>query len=148
MTKTRIGEPFMPADEYGRALPKFSLNLLVRNISRSLEFYREVLGAEVRYSDPDFAALRLAGVDFMLHADHTFDHHPLYASVVAASVRGAGAEHRFLGIDPDKVEAHAQRVGTPVVQPARDFAHGWRETTVLDPDGYVWTVGVPLVAQE
>jgi hypothetical protein len=29
----------------------------------------------VRYSDQDFAALNLQGVDFMLHSHHAYDHH-------------------------------------------------------------------------
>ena len=78
MTKTRTGDAFMPADDYGRALPKFSVNLLVRSVEKSLPFYRDILGATVRYADGDFAALALLDVDFMLHADHTYDHHPLY----------------------------------------------------------------------
>ena len=148
MTRTRVGDPFLSADDYGRSLPRFSVNLLVRNVETSLKFYRDVLGAMVRYSDNDFAALSLLGIDFMLHADHSYDHHPLYPLLMAAPVRGAGAELRFLGVDPDKVENVAKRIGTPIVQPAKDFRHGWREVTVLDPDGYVWTVGVPIAALE
>ena len=144
MTKTRTGNAFLPADEYGRALPKFSANLLVRDVAKSLPFYREVLGATVRYSDNDFAALSLLGIDFMLHADHAYDHHPLYAPLKAAQQRGVGAELRFLGLDPDKVERRAKQAGAPILQPAKDFAHGWREITLLDPDGYIWTVGLPI----
>jgi len=48
MTMARIGDAWMPANEYGRALPRFSLNLLVRDLSRSLSFYEQVLGAAVR----------------------------------------------------------------------------------------------------
>jgi catechol-2,3-dioxygenase len=77
MTMTRTGDAWMPADEYGRALPKFSVNLLVRDVSHSLSFYQQVLGASVRYSDTDFAAIVLNGVDFMLHADHTLRGHRL-----------------------------------------------------------------------
>ena len=40
----------MSAHEYGHGLPKFSVNLLVHNVSISLPFYRDVLGATVRYS--------------------------------------------------------------------------------------------------
>ena len=54
MTMTRTGDAWMPADEYGRALPKFSVNLLVRDLSRSLSFYEQVLGATVRYGDYRF----------------------------------------------------------------------------------------------
>ena len=144
MTRTRTGDAFMPASEYGRGLPKFSANLLVREVARSLTFYRDVLGATVRYSDSDFAALSVLGIDFMLHADHAYDDHPLYALLMTARERGAGAELRFLGLDPDQLEERAKRAGTTIVQPAKDFAHGWREVTVLDPDGYIWTVGLPI----
>jgi len=144
MTKTRTGDAFMPADKYGRSLPKLSANLLVRDVERSVRFYRDVLGASIRYSDNDFAALSILGIDFMLHADHAYDHHPLYASLVGARERGVGAELRILGIDPDQVEGRAKAAGTRVVQPAKDFPHGWRELTLLDPDGYIWTVGLPI----
>jgi uncharacterized glyoxalase superfamily protein PhnB len=144
MTKTRTGDAFMPAGEYGRGLPKFSVNLVVRNVSKSVPFDREVLGATVCYSDNDFAALSLLGVAFMLHADHAYDYHPLYAPLMAARQRGVGAELRFLGIDPDNVQERANRAGATIIQPAKDFAHGWREMTLLDPDGYIWTVGLPI----
>jgi len=146
MTKTRTGDPFMSAHEYGQSLPKFSVNLLVRKVAISLPFYRDVLGATVRYSDDDFAALSLLDINFMLHADHTYDHHPLYAPLQAAGERGVGAELRFLGVDPDEVEERAKRVGIAILQPAKDFRHGWREITLLDPDGYIWTVGLPIPA--
>jgi len=144
MTKTRTGDAFMPADEYGRALPNFSVNLLVRNMERSVSFYRDVLGVTVRYADNDFAALQILGLDFMLHADHTYDHHALYARLQAPGPRGAGAELRLLGVDPDAVEARARRAGAVILQPAKDFGHGWREVMVVDPDGYIWAVGMLL----
>ena len=77
ITKKRIGEAWMPAQEYGRAMPRFTVNLLVSDLEKSLPFYRHVLGATVRYADSDFGALNLVGLDFMLHADHTSDQHPL-----------------------------------------------------------------------
>jgi uncharacterized glyoxalase superfamily protein PhnB len=146
MSKTRTGDPFLSAHEYGRSLPKFSVNLLVRNVANSLPFYRDVLGATVRYSDGDFAALSLLGTDFMLHADHTYDHHPLYALLQTARERGVGAELRFLGVDPDQVEERAKRAGTVIVQPSKSYRHGWREITLRDPDGYIWTVGLTIDA--
>ena len=144
MSKTRTGDPFMSANEYGRNLPRFSVNLLVRNIAISVSFYRDVLGATVRYSDGDFAALQLLDFDFMLHADHAYDHHPLYAPLQTARERGVGAELRVLGVDPDQVAERAKNAGSLVIQPPTDYAHGWREITLLDPDGYIWTVGLPI----
>ena len=54
--KTRTGDPWMPAPDYGRALPAFTVNLLVRDIPRAIEFQKRVLAATVHYSDGDFAA--------------------------------------------------------------------------------------------
>jgi uncharacterized glyoxalase superfamily protein PhnB len=144
MTMTRTGDTWMPADEYGRALPKFSVNLLVRDLSRSLSFYEQVLGARIRYGDGDFAAMVLNGVEFMLHADHTYDHHPLYKRLQDAEKRGTGAELRVMGIDPDILQKRAQVAGAVILQSVADFAHGWRDVILEDPDGYIWAVGVPL----
>jgi uncharacterized glyoxalase superfamily protein PhnB len=141
MTMKRTGQAWMPADEYGRSLPRFSLNLLVRDVQRSLPFYREVLRATVRYADVDFAALSLEGLEFMLHSDHTYDHHPLYARMQAPGLRGTGAELRVMGIDPDAVQARAEAAGVTIIQRAADFPHGWRDVIVADPDGYIWAVG-------
>ena len=146
MSMKRSGASWMPADQYGKQLPKFSVNLLVRDVKKSMPFYRDVLGAAVRYADEDFAALSLAGTEFMLHADHTYDHHPLYERLAKAgeAARGTGAELRVMGIDPDALEARARAAGIEVLQPAADFPHGWRDVILVDRDGYIWAVGVAL----
>ena len=148
MTKTREGDAWMPADEYGRGLPGFTVNLLVRDVAKALPFYRDVLEATVRYSDGDFAALEIAGTDFMLHADHAYDQHPLYARVRDVKLRGVGAEIRLMGFDPDAAEARAKRFGSEIVQEPRDFPHGWRDVMLADVDGYLWAVGIPIAKTE
>ena len=144
MTKTRTGEAWMPADEYGRGLPKFTVNLLVQDVAEAIPFYRDVLQATVRYADGDFAAMEIGGTEFMLHADHAYDQHPLHERVHGVLVRGAGAEIRVMGIDPDAAEERAKKFGAEIVQEARDFPHGWRDVMLADVDGYVWAVGVAI----
>lgn len=141
---TRTGEAFMPADDYGRGMRLFSVNLLVRDMRASLAFYERVLGASVRYADGDFAVLKLLDFEFMLHADHTYDHHPLFARLKTTGVRGTGAELRVFGIDPDSLEKRAREAGATIIQTTRDFPHGWRDVMLADPDGYIWAVGVPI----
>jgi predicted enzyme related to lactoylglutathione lyase len=144
MTKKRVGDAWMPADQYGHAMPKFSLNLLVRDVDRSIPFYKNVLGATVRYADQDFAALNLQGVDFMLHSDHTYDHHPLFERLKPGGPRGTGAEFRVMGIDPDAAQQRAEVAAAKILQAAMDFRHGWRDVMLEDPDGYIWAVGVAI----
>jgi catechol 2,3-dioxygenase-like lactoylglutathione lyase family enzyme len=141
MAKKRLGEPWMPAEEYGRSLPRFTVNLIVSDIERSAAFYASVLGATLRYADADFAALEIQELRLMLHADHTYEHHPWYPQLCRGESRGLGAELRLLGLDPDAVEAQARSSDARVLQSATTRGHGWREVIVADPDGYTWAVG-------
>jgi catechol 2,3-dioxygenase-like lactoylglutathione lyase family enzyme len=144
VTKLRSGDPWLPAAEYGRTLRGLSLNLLVRDVAKSLPFYSEVLGLNVQYSDPDFAAL--SGPDdmrLMLHADHTYDSFAMGERLRGGERRGVGVEIRLLGLDPDAAERRAREQGTPVLLPTADYAHGWRACFLEDPDGYTFAVGLP-----
>jgi len=147
MTKKRTGDPWMPAPEYGRGLTGLGVNLLVRDVATSLPFHRQVLGAAVVYADADIAVLRVGAVEWMLHAWHTYDAHPLHAQLVSRDPRGVGVEIRLHGRDPDAAEAAARAHGFEVIQPAQDKPHGLRECFLRDADGYVWVPGRPLAAQ-
>ena len=143
--KRSTTDPWMPAPAYGRSLEGLTVNLLVRDVDEALAFHREVLGAEVVYSDPDFAVLRRGAAEWMLHADHTYSDHPLRGSLEGDLVRGIGAELRLHGRDPDEAEAAARRLGYTVLDGAADKPHGLREAYLIDADGYLWVPDVPLV---
>jgi catechol 2,3-dioxygenase-like lactoylglutathione lyase family enzyme len=134
----------MSAADYGRTLAGLSLNLIVRDIDRSIPFYRGVLELRLLYSDEDFAAFERDGVKLQLHADHTYAHMPWAAPLRRDSPRGLGAEIRILGIDPDAAEKRARHRGFTVAVPVRDWPHGWRDCVLEDPDGYTFAVGLPL----
>ncbi len=81
MTKKRTGDAWMPAPKYAQTLKGLTINLLVRDIALALPFHRQVLGATLVYSDPDIAVFRFQDAEWMLHADHTYDGHPLHAAL-------------------------------------------------------------------
>jgi catechol 2,3-dioxygenase-like lactoylglutathione lyase family enzyme len=139
--KKRSGEPWIQAAHYGALLPEFTVNLIVRDIDRALAFYRQVLLAHIHYSDPDFAALRVMGLELMLHADHTYEHHPWSADLQSNKTRGLGAELRVLGMNPEELAERAREASAQFTEVAVR-GHGWREVMVRDPDGYVWAAGV------
>ena len=135
--------PWMPAPDYGRTLkPGIGFNLLVRDVKRGVDFCQKVLGATVTYADEDFAALRLFGAEWMLHADHTYSDNPLAGVIAGAEARGAGVELRVYGCDPDQAEAEARALGYTVLAGSMDKPHGLRECMIIDDDGYVWVPGV------
>ena len=94
----------MPAEEYGRSLQGLGINLLVRDVTRSVAFARDVLGASVAYADKDFAVLRYANgptrAEWMLHSDGTYHSNPLLGLIGDAQVRGVGAEITALPLRP------------------------------------------------
>jgi uncharacterized glyoxalase superfamily protein PhnB len=140
--KLRQGDPWMPGFRYGALLPPLSLNLIVTDVERAVQFYQAIFGAEVHYYDVDFGAVRVGPAEIMLHADHTHEGHPWTEALAAGVRRGVGLQVRLLGIDPDETEQRALAHGATVAMPAGDKGHGWREVLVRDPDGYEWAVGV------
>ncbi len=152
--KERSGEPWMAADAYGRSLRGMGVNLLVREVARSVAFLTEVLALDLVYADADFAVLRYGnregsgaeggGQDVILHADHTYAEHPLLALTGDGALRGAGVELRLYGIDPDAAEARARTRGDAVFAATQDKPHGLRECYLADPDGYVWVPGIGI----
>jgi len=132
------------AADHGRTLAGLSVNLLVRDIDRSLPFYTDVLGFTDLHHDPDFAALERAGVRLVLHADHTYAAQPWAPRLADRGKRGLGAEIRILGIDPDAAERRARERGYTVLFETKEWPHGWRDCLLEDPDGYTFAVGVPL----
>lgn len=145
MTKKRTGTPWMASDAYGKTLTGLSLNLIVRDVQKSVPFYRDVLGMTVHYSDEDMAALQLESAQIVLHADHTYEQQPWAPRLRDAGKRGLGAEIRILGIDPDAAERRARERGATVLAVTRVAAgHGWRDVLLEDPDGYTFAVGTAL----
>jgi catechol 2,3-dioxygenase-like lactoylglutathione lyase family enzyme len=134
----------MSAADYGRTLSGLSVNLIVRDIGRSIPFYSGVLELRLLYSDEDFAAFEREGVRLQLHADHTYARMPWAPRLRDDGRRGFGAEIRILGIDPDAAEKRARDGGFTVLVPVRDWPHGWRDCVLEDLDGYTFAVGVPL----
>ena len=132
------------ATDYGRTLVGLSLNLLVRDVARSLPFYTDVLGFRDLHHDPDFAALERQGVRLVLHADHTYAAQPWAPRLAERGKRGFGAEIRILGIEPEAAERRARERGYTVLVETKEWPHGWRDAVLEDPDGYTFAVGVPL----
>ena len=130
---------FMPAPDYGKSLAGFSVNLLTTDLARALVFQRDVLQAEILHQDEDLIIARGYSANWMVHADHTYDKHPLLADTQKHDRRGAGVELRLHLATPDAIAARAQQHGFKLLDGPRDQPdHGLREAHVIDDDGYVW----------
>ncbi len=134
------------AAEFGQSLTGISVNLLVRDVRGQAAFLAAVFGCRVWRLSTDFAIILHAGQAMQLHSDATFAAHPLHALLPEAAPRGAGAELRLHGADPDRACAMAAEfAGAAVLAGARDKpGHGLREAVILCPNGYAFVPSVAL----
>jgi catechol 2,3-dioxygenase-like lactoylglutathione lyase family enzyme len=130
---------------YGRTIPSgLGINLLVRDVARSVRFQSDVLGARIEHHEGHFAIVAFAASRWLLHSDWSYRAHPLRGAVAGVEVRGQGLELRLYGVDPDAAEVRARARGAIVLCGAMDKEHGLREAYLLDDDGYVWVPSVGL----
>jgi uncharacterized glyoxalase superfamily protein PhnB len=120
-----------------------SVFLYVNDIVRSIEFYNEVVGAEiaqVHYEQEggpiSLAILRLGSFSMMLHPQEG------HQEEFAEQRLGVGMHLQLRVDDIDKFYQHCIDEGAllSVSDEPVDQAWGWREFAIKDPDGYVWSV--------
>ena len=138
---------WMTTEDYAARMKGLSINLMVRDVEACVPFHTRVLGATAEFVCVDFASFLFGEVNWMLHADHTYDRHPLHRMLTADLDRGVGAELRLNGRDPDEACAAADLLGCKVLEPATTKGHGTREAFILDPEGYLWvpTILAPTI---
>jgi len=135
----------VPAAAFGQALTGITLNLLCRDVPREVAFLTQVMGLRAHRVSRDFAIVSHGAAVLQLHSDGSFAAHPLYGLLPEAGPRGAGAEIRLHGIDPDGAAARAEAFAeATLLSGATDKSgHGLREAVILCPEGYAF---VPSVA--
>ncbi|MDX2037302.1 MAG: VOC family protein [Isosphaeraceae bacterium] len=120
-----------------------SVFLYVDDVLESLEFYNEIVGAEVKEVHTEeeggpisLALLEIGGFTLMLHPQEE------HAEEFAKHKPGIGIHLQLRVDDVDAFYHHCIEEGAlvsvsgePVDQP-----WGWREFALKDPDGYVWSI--------
>lgn len=136
------------APAFGQSLHGITVNLLCRDVLREVAFLTQVLGLTAHRASADFAIIRHGSAVLQLHADATFARHPIHGLLPEAGPRGAGAELRLHGVDPDiaATRALAFAEATLLAGAADKTGHGLREAVILCPEGYAWVPSVSLPA--
>ena len=112
--------------------------LEVKDLKRSIAFYRDQFGLKLKSSSGSFAILEAANIGIYLWSERWDWEKPR-----------APGERQGLGMYPhleftDVVAAveRLRQAGCTVVMEPRKFSHG-TEAFVADPDGYVWSLITP-----
>lgn len=118
--------------------PVHHLLLEVRDLDRSLAFYRDRLGFTVTRRTRDFAMLETGSVGVYLWEDRW-----AWSPKPPLAGREPGGMYPHLTLpDVRGTVTNLRAAGDRIVADPRDFAHG-TEAFVADPDGFVWALLSP-----
>ncbi|WZO96780.1 VOC family protein [Isosphaeraceae bacterium EP7] len=120
-----------------------SVFLYCEDVVKSMEFYNEIVGAEVAQVHTEveggpisLAILRIGAFSLMLHPQ---DEH---AEEFDGNRLGVGIHLQIRVDDVDAFYQHCLDEGAmlSVSEEPVDQAWGWREFALRDPDGFVWSI--------
>jgi catechol 2,3-dioxygenase-like lactoylglutathione lyase family enzyme len=123
-------------------LDGISPSFIVSDIEQSIAFYRDKLGFETRFlqpeKDPFFAIIGRDGAQIFIKAERDITPVPNHT------------RHRHLRLDafvyvadPDALAAEFAEHGATFSEPLKDTSDGLRGFEITDPDGYVLFFGRP-----
>ncbi len=120
---------------------KLTPNLIVRDVVKSVAFYRDELGFTQAMSVPEappyvFAAMQRDGVEIFLNdRQAAIEELPEFAGQPIG-----GSLTLYIEIDGVDALYESLRSRARIVHPLKDQFYGMREFAVSDPDGYVLTL--------
>jgi catechol 2,3-dioxygenase-like lactoylglutathione lyase family enzyme len=125
-------------------LKKLTPNLIVADVSRSIAFYRDVLGFTVQSTVPDaspyvFAIVKSGAVEIFLNAPGPAqDEYPAFKGRPIG-----GTLTLFIEVEDIRASHDELKDRVPVVMPLEKKWYGVTEFAFLDPDGYIITFAEP-----
>jgi uncharacterized glyoxalase superfamily protein PhnB len=125
-------------------LKKLTPNLIVADVSRSIAFYRDVLGFTLEQTVPDaepfvFAIVKSGGVEIFLNAPGPA--HEEYPAFKDRSI--GGTLTLFIEVGDIRASYAELESRVQVVMPLETKWYGVTEFAFLDPDGYIITFAQP-----
>jgi catechol 2,3-dioxygenase-like lactoylglutathione lyase family enzyme len=120
-------------------LPKIDHILLdVTDLNKSISFYHDLLGLEVKPQNRIFAMLQSGNVGLFLSSTH-WD----WDEKRPATARPGWEMYPHLAVDDvAQTIERARKAGYRIAQEPREYSWGM-EAFVADPDGYVWALVSP-----
>jgi uncharacterized glyoxalase superfamily protein PhnB len=121
---------------------KLTPNLVVRDVTSSMEFYRSVLGFQTAITVPDqppfvFGSVTSGGVEIFFNDQKAVgeDYPPLGAKPIG------GALTLFIEVEGiEEVQAAVQKSAAKIIMPLKQQFYGMREFAFEDPEGWIVTI--------
>jgi len=121
-----------------------SIVLIVSDLQRSIEFYRDKLGMPVRYKSKGFVALDAGAVPLQLQALNEATEILGAEAVLAEQEAGHRLALTVRVEDVDATFRELEDKGVRFIKAPTDMPWGHRNADFMDPDGNIWTLYKPL----
>src|SRR4051812_6868814 len=124
-----------------------AITLFVADRQRAREFYTRLFAAEPIFEDTTSAAFRLENVIINLLARGSADE-LITPAAVAPAGSGSAFQLTLEVADVDRTCRELAQNGIELLNGPMDRAWGVRTAAFADPDGHVWEVAAPIVAEQ
>ena len=129
-----------------RESPGIVVELFVRDVDRSIAFYRS-LGFDVARRYEDYVLLRRGEIRLSLQGDaHAVAGPHYFTPHLQEFPRGTGVEISIQVAAVDAEYIRAKTAGLNIVKPMQDRPWGARDFRVADPDGFFLRITSPLTS--
>ena len=125
-----------------------SIVLVVSDIQRSIEFYRDKLGMPVKYKSKGFVALDAGIVPLQLEALNQATEMFGAEAVLAEQEAGRRLALTVRVEDVDATYRELKDKGVRFIKAPTDMPWGHRNADFVDPDGNIWILYKPLKRQQ
>jgi catechol 2,3-dioxygenase-like lactoylglutathione lyase family enzyme len=115
-----------------------AINLIVGDMERSKQFYRDAFRVHFQHEDQDGAMFRFTDTYVFLQRDATHQDDPS-GDVLSLAQKGVGQYVVFVD-DVDAVRAELDEAHVPIISGPTDRDWGMRTLTLADPAGHTWEI--------
>lgn len=119
---------------------RFAPVLYLNNVADGIEFYKKAFDAkELRRFSNDDGSVHVAEMTIETTMFHLHEEIPKKNEFSPTTLKGISVELGLFAVDPDALMSRSIAAGGTEISPMQDYDYGYRQGTITDPFGHMWT---------
>jgi PhnB protein len=124
----------------------FAPHLFLRNVAAGMEFYIAAFGAiELRRWSNDDGSVHVAEMELNGALFHLHEEVARQSEYSPQTLKGTACSIGLFTRDVDLLMKRAIAAGARETHPPRDYDYGYRQGTVVDPEGHHWLIQKKII---
>ena len=119
---------------------RFAPVLYLKNVADGIEFYKKAFDAkELRRWSNDDGSVHVAEMTIETTMFHLHEEIPKKNELSPTTLKGNSVELGLFVANPDALMSRSIAVGATEISPMQDYDYGYRQGSIKDPFGHMWT---------